>query len=139
MAVVVFDPAEFKLQFPQFVNVNNATLEFYFDEASLYLTNDSGSAIENLNRRKRLLYLLTAHLAILFGALNTNGSIPVVGRVESATEGSVSASFKYDAPFTMEWFIQTQYGAAFWQSTSSDRGFRYFSSPQVMCFYNNYQ
>ena len=50
-----------------------------------------------------------------------------VGRTSDATEGSVSASFEYTAPTpgSGQWFQQSQYGAAFWQATSSLRGFRY--------------
>ena len=133
MAIVVFDPAEFKAQFPQFSGVSDVQLEFYFGEAELYLSNKSCSVVQDVNRRKRLLYLLTAHIATLFGALQGNSSVQPVGRLGSATEGSVSVGYEYNAPFTYSWFIQTPYGAAFLQATSSERGFRYYSAGQRAC------
>jgi hypothetical protein len=55
------------------------------------------------------------------------GSVRPVGRVSSASEGSVSASFDYGTPTpgSGAWFQQSQYGAAFWQATSSLRGMQY--------------
>jgi hypothetical protein len=55
------------------------------------------------------------------------GSVRPVGRVTSASEGSVSVSFDYGTPTpgSGAWFQQSQYGAAFWQATSSLRGMRY--------------
>jgi len=129
MTAVVFDPAAFKARYPEFAAVGDPLLSACFDEAGLYLSNSDNSPVQNLTRRAVLLDMLTAHIATLGGALSSDGQPRPVGRISSATEGSVSASMEYLAPGSSAWFAQTQYGAAFWQATSSLRGFRYFPQP----------
>ena len=73
--------------------------------------------------------MLTAHIAYLGGSLSADGQALPVGRVSSATEGAVIAQLEYGVPGTQAWFIQTQYGAAFWQTTLSLRSFRYVTGP----------
>ena len=118
MAVVTFDPVAFKVAYPAFVSVDDAFLQSCFNEAGLYLSNTDCSPVQYITKRTLLLWMLTAHIATLKGALNPGGSTTPVGRIASATEGSVSIGTEYNAPGTAAWFIQTQYGAAFWQATS---------------------
>lgn len=129
MAVVVFDAANFKIRYPEFSEVADLVLSARFDEATLYLSNTDVSPVQDITRRTVLLYLLTAHIATISGVLNADGKPGPVGRVSSATEGSVSIDLEFNAPGTAAWFMQTQYGASFWQATSSLRGFRYISQP----------
>ena len=129
MTAVVFDPAAFKARYPEFAAVGDPLLQACFGEAGLYLSNTDNSPVQNVTRRAVLLNMLTAHIAALGGALSSDGQPRPVGRVSSATEGSVSASMEYLAPGSAAWFAQTQYGAAFWQATTSLRGFRYIAQP----------
>lgn len=129
MAVVAFDATAFKVRYPEFAAVANARLSACFDEAGLYLSNSDTSPVQNVTRRAMLLNMLTAHVAYLGGALSADGMPRPVGRVSQASEGSVSAGFEYLAPGTAAWFAQTQYGASFWQATSSLRGMRYVPCP----------
>lgn len=132
MAVVVFDPAAFKARYPAFAGVSDAVLQGCFDDATLYLSNKDCSIVQDIEKRKQLLWMLTAHIAYLGGALNPAGSgggaLPV-GRMSSATEGSVSISTEYAAPWSAAWFSQSSWGAAFWQATLSLRSFRYRPRP----------
>lgn len=120
MSSVVFDLAGFRARYPEFSAVLDATLNAYFLEATLYLSNSNNSPVQDLTRRSLLLNMLTAHIAQL--ASNGGGS---VGRVSNGSEGSVSAGTEYLTPGTHSWFTQTQYGAAFWQATTNLRGFHY--------------
>ena len=129
MAAVVFDPTAFKARYPEFAAVADATLTACFNEAGLYLSNADNSPVQNITRRATLFNMLTAHVAYIGGLLSADGMPRPVGRVSQASEGSVSASFEYLTPGTAAWFTQTQYGAAFWQATSSLRGFRYLAQP----------
>lgn len=131
MAVVTFDPTAFKARYPEFAAVANATLSACFTEAGFYLNNTDTSPVQDATRRAVLLNMLTAHIAFLGGTLAADSQPRPVGRVSQAGEGSVSAGFEYLTPGTAAWFVQTQYGAAFWQSTSSLRGFRYRAQPTV--------
>ena len=129
MAAVVFDPTAFKARYPEFAAVPDATLTACFMEAGLYLSNADNSPVQNLTRRATLFNMLTAHVAYLGGLLSADGMPRPVGRVSQAGEGSVSAAFEYLTPGTAAWFTQTQYGAAFWQATSSLRSMRYIPCP----------
>ncbi len=129
MGVVVFDPATFKVRYPQFASVTDGLLNAFFAEAGLYLSNKSTSPVQDMTRRAMLLNMLTAHIATLNGAGTTDGPAPV-GRVSQGAEGSVSASFDFNvAPGSAQWYAQTQYGAAFWQATSALRTMRYICQP----------
>ena len=131
MPAVVFDPAAFKARYPEFAAVANPTLVACFDEAGLYLSNTDNSPVQNLTRRATLLNMLTAHVAYIGGLLSADGMPRPVGRVSQASEGSVSAAFEGvpPTPGSGAWFQQSQYGAAFWQATSSLRGMRYIPCP----------
>ena len=60
----------------------------------------------------------------------TAGPSPLVGRITSATEGSVSVSTQFDVPpGSAQWFAQTLYGAEFWTATAAYRTMRYLPSP----------
>lgn len=127
MAVVTFEPTAFKTRYPEFAAVSNDKLNLYFQEAGLYLSNTDSSPVQDVTRRAILLNMLVAHISFIGGDLNADGQPRPVGRVSQAAEGSVSASFEdvMPTPGTGAWFRQSQYGAAFWQATSSLRGFRY--------------
>ena len=129
MAAVVFDPTAFKARYTEFAAVADATLTACFNEAGLYLSNADNSPVQNVTRRALLLNMLTAHIAFIGGKLAADGMPRPVGRLSQAGEGSVSAAFEYLTPGTAAWFTQTQYGASFWQATSSLRGFRYLAQP----------
>lgn len=131
MPAVIFDPAAFKARYPEFAAVADLTLGACFDEAGLYLSNSDNSPVQNLTRRATLLNMLTAHVAYIGGLLSADGMPRPVGRVSQASEGSVSAAFEGvpPTPGSGAWFQQSQYGAAFWQATSSLRGMRYIPCP----------
>ena len=134
MAVVTFDATAFKVRYPLFSAVSDSLLSACFDESGLYLSNTDTSPVQNYEKRQSLLWMLTAHIAFLGGALAVGGQPQPVGRVASAGEGSVNASFDYvtATPGSGAWFNQTQWGAAFWQATSNLRSFRYASRPTVI-------
>ena len=125
MPAVAFDPAAFKARYPEFSVVSAPVLSGCFAEAGLYLSNTDTSPVQDLVRRAMLLQMLTAHIAFLGGALSGDGQARPVGRVSTASEGSVSAGFEYTTPGTQAWFVQSQYGAAAWQALLPYRSFRY--------------
>lgn len=136
--VVVFNPAAFVVKFPAFAAYNAANptgLQMFFDSTALFLNNTSTSRVHDLTKRAMLLDLLTAHLAQLGGVLAAaTAPLQPVGRVASASEGSVSASFDAGPVRNNQaWFLQTQYGALYWQATAIYRQFRY-SPAQARCF-----
>jgi len=124
MAIVVFDPARFKLRYPEFATVNDVVLQDYFTEATIYLDNTDCSRVSDPAQRAILLNMLTAHVAAMNGSgVNAAGASGVVGRTSAAAEGSVSASFEYaQANNGLEaFFYQTPYGSAYWAATARYR------------------
>ena len=128
MPAAVFDLAAFRARYPEFSAVADATLGAYFAESGMYLDNTDSSPVIDLYARGLLLNMLVAHIAALSAAA-------LVGRISSASEGSVSVSADM-GPVTgsSAWFLQTKYGSSFWQASARYRTFRYFpgaSRPQV--------
>lgn len=130
MAIVVFDPAEFKTLYPSFAGLTDVQLQNAFNVATLYLRNRDDSYVCDVDERKTLLYLLTAHVAALNYGENGQPPRSLVGRIGSATEGSVSVSAEYSvAPGSAQWYAQTGYGAQYWEATAKYRVGRYRPAP----------
>lgn len=131
MAVVIFDPVAFKEAFPEFVDVPNARLQILFTAATGYIDNTDASIIVDGDRRSAIFSLIVAHLLTLRGngivGSSNSGPSGVVGRLSSATEGSVSSSFDMGVPMSTgaAWWNQTQYGAMAWMLLAPFRSFRY--------------
>ena len=110
MAKVVFDPAHFKEIYPQFAGISDTQLEWFFKKSEQILDNSENSCIDE-DTRLIWFYLLVAHYAELQTQIQSGNS--AVGRISSATEGSVSVSLDYptSAVGREKWFNQTPYGA----------------------------
>jgi Protein of unknown function (DUF4054) len=138
--IAVWNPGIFLAMFPEFTaayNANPARYEATFTyRAQRFLTNTPQSPVQDVGQRLGLLNMLVAHIRWLAGDLSADGQARPVGRVSDASEGSVSASFDYAAASQNngQWFNQSQYGAEFWQATSSLRGFRYVGPPRSSPF-----
>ncbi|KVH51181.1 DUF4054 domain-containing protein [Burkholderia diffusa] len=136
--IVTFDYGTWSARYPALAAATNATLaQLYFDEAQLYCDNTPCSPVQDLTMRALLLNMLTAHIAQLnqpVGAATAGGGTaapsPLVGRITSATEGSVSVQTQMDVPpGSAQWFNQTPYGAAFWAATAAYRTMHYVAMP----------
>lgn len=123
MAIVTFDPARFKARYPEFGTVSDVALEDYFTEATIYLDNTDASRVQSVTQRALLFGMLVAHIAALNAGVNGQAASSLVGRVSSASEGSVSVSVDM-APATggiQAWLYQSKYGAAYWAATAQFR------------------
>lgn len=136
--VVQFDATEFVAIYPEFAGLANPVMANSFGDASLLLNNSCGSLVQDANVRMSLLYTLTAHcLTIDRGTNDDEGDVTpaqgIVGRIDTAAEGSVSVSASYNNDVTMSeaYFIQTKYGAKFWQQTAQYRTMHYVGPPSV--------
>ncbi|GBR56493.1 DUF4054 domain-containing protein [Gluconobacter sphaericus] len=126
--VVTFDYATWSALFPDLAtNTSDAQAALYFDQAGDYLNNTPLSPVQNLTKRARLLNLLTAHIAQLMLPVSAGGNgAGTVGRVASASEGSTSIGLDMGSQsVSAAWFMQTQYGAMFWQATAYLRQMRF--------------
>ncbi|WP_063657371.1 DUF4054 domain-containing protein [Candidatus Arsenophonus triatominarum] len=134
MTVVTLDIAVFRRDYPQYDNVADTQLNLMFDIAQTAFDNSEGALEPDLDKRKRLLYLLAAHLCdITFGDTKGKGSgaSGAIGRVASASEGSVSVSLDVGQglPYSQAWY----WGQLFWQLTKPYRMFAYFPGIEVRC------
>jgi len=122
MPAASFDLSLFYARYPEFANVDADLLFAYFDEAGFYLNNTDSSPVVNVTQRLTLLNMIVAHLS----ALNSANASGLVGRVSSATQGSVSVTADM-GPVTnsQAWYLQTKYGAAYWAATRPFRTFLY--------------
>lgn len=130
MGIVIFDPVEFKELYPSFSSLTDPQLNNAFSLATMYLANTECSVVSDVAQRKTLLYLLTAHIAKM--QYGEYGQKPggLVGRISSATEGSVSVSAEYAAAAgSAQWYLQTSYGASYWEATARYRVARYVAGP----------
>ncbi|WP_347558570.1 DUF4054 domain-containing protein [Robbsia sp. KACC 23696] len=124
---VDFDYGAWSLRYPELAASVPADLaQIYFSEATLYCDNTPRSVVQDLARRSMLLNMVTAHIAALNAVLNGVQPSPLVGRIGSATQGSVSVATQLDVPAgSAQWYAQTKYGLAYWQATAQYRSMRY--------------
>ncbi|ELK3149846.1 DUF4054 domain-containing protein [Salmonella enterica] len=128
MGTVTFDSKVFVSLYPEFSAAGAVVLTAVFNQVTaLYLDNTDESPVADLNEREQLLFLLVAHLCSLRGlGSGKDGQSGLVGRITSASEGSVSVfvdnSGSNDASW---WYLQTPYGAAYWQATAPYRSMQY--------------
>lgn len=135
-SVVVFNPTAFTTRYPEFSTVDSGLLYEYFTEATLYLNNTINSVVQDVATRALMLNMVTAHIAAMNGqGANGQGSSPLVGRIDSATEGSVTVHAQYTnaQSGSAAWFNQTKYGAAYWAASKPYRSFRYVAPQRRVC------
>jgi hypothetical protein len=141
--IVVFDYSGWQMRYPELACWVAAGLaQAFFLEAQIYLSNEACSPVPSVAKRTVLLNMLVAHIAALNAPLNGEPSPTLVGRIASASEGSVSVSVTMETPGTAAWFNTTKYGAAFYAATASLRTMRYVPGVQpvfdpVGRFYTN--
>lgn len=136
MCVVAFDSVAFLSRYPEFSSVSAPTLAAYFSEATIYLDNTDNSIVADCSIRAVLLNMLTAHISALYSGINGNKPSGIVGRVSAASEGSVSVTADMGPTTNSQaWYLQTQYGAAYWEATARYRRFQYVpgsSAPTII-------
>lgn len=126
MAVVSFDYAAWKVGYPEFATVSEATANAYFAQTALFVNNTDYSRITDIPFRTQVLNLLVAH----FAALRDPNRGGLVGRISGATEGSVSVQTDYPASNSAAYFLQSPYGALYWQAMAPFRTARYVPGRQ---------
>jgi hypothetical protein len=127
--VVVFDPTAFKVAYPMFATLTDPQLAEAFSLATIYLRNDGTSPVRTVALQQSLLWQLTAHIAQLMFGINGEPPSGIVGRVNSASEGSVSVGTDWPTTANNAWFLQTTFGANFWQAAAAYRMARYMPGP----------
>lgn len=130
---VLFNYGVWIARFSEFTEnsaVTEQVAQAYFDEAGLYLNNTFASAVQDVDKRLMILNLIAAHIGRLYSAGGAFSGL--VGRVSSASEGSVSvATDMGGVPLSAAWWSQTQYGLSAWKALAPYRMARYWPGPGV--------
>lgn len=134
---VAYDHATWVGGFPEFAAVTDAMGRNYFNRATFLCQNNSQNpTFGTPGMLESLLYLLTSHIAWLNAPRDALGNPaatgtpppPIVGRINTASEGSVSVGADMgDATAgspSQAWYMQTRYGAEYWAATAGVRTFR---------------
>jgi hypothetical protein len=129
--VVVFDYAAWAAQYPELSgSVASAQASGYFDQACLYLDNTACSPVPTA-KRATILNMLVSHIAALLATIAGSAPSGLVGRINTATEGSVSVAAELKTPDSAAWWAQTRYGLLAWQALAPYRAGLYIAGPQV--------
>jgi hypothetical protein len=136
--IVTFDYTAWIARYPEFAQsggtqpVTPAQAQAFFNEATMYLRNDGGGPVNTAAAQSTLMNMVTAHVAALNANLaNGQPTSPLVGRISSANEGSVSVTVDFTPENAEQWFAQTKYGAAFWAATRAYRMMIYVPGPRA--------
>lgn len=134
--VVTFNAATWKAVFPEFSSVPDPVSTGYFLRAQLLFTNTQANPAFRDGNMEMLFLLLVSHIATLSGPADQAGGAPpsgpqLVGRLASASQGSVSVGAQWDSSGSPSeaFFTQTKYGAEFFAATSQYRTARYLARP----------
>lgn len=142
---VTFVPADFRAAYATFANCSDPQLNEWFAGATFICGNQASNPANFLpGQLAYLLNLLTAHIGWLDAPRDASGNpaatgtpaSPIVGRINTASEGSVSVGADMgDANAgspNQAWFEQTPWGARYWASTSQFRTGGYVALPPIL-------
>ena len=131
---ITFNYQDWAAMFPALKDIpEQQVANNYFVRAEGICANSTSNPVWGAPGKLKLaLYLLTAHIAQLNAAQNGQPANPtLVGRIGSATQGSVTVQVEWDgtgAPGEA-WFTQTQYGAEYWTLMAGTRTAYYIPRP----------
>lgn len=121
-------------RYPEFTSsVSDALYLQYFAEASIHHRNDGTGPVENAAAQQVLMNMMTAHIAWLnrLDPVTQQPINPLVGRINNATEGSVSVGVDtLQAEGVQQWLLQSTYGTAYWYASQPYRQMRYIRGPR---------
>jgi len=122
-ACVTFNFPSWLALFPQFGVTTpqfNALAETQVTQLILPLAEQYCEGVLRMTTNKpalqtQLLNLMVSHVAQLLFGSSTQPPSPLVGRISTASEGSVSVGVEFPTTPDNAWFLQTVYGSMFWQ------------------------
>lgn len=128
---VDFNYATWVATYPMFSTLSEAQIvNGVLPIAEIYWRNDGTGPATTEAQQTNILGLIVAHVCQLMYGVNGKPPSGLVGRISDATEGSVSVSADFPTTPNNAWFMQTAFGALFWQATSVYRTMRYVPGPR---------
>ncbi len=145
---VTFDFAEWVTLYPEFAACSPVQAAGWFARASILCANSLSNPVYvqtcSVEILKVVLYLLTAHIGWINAPRDASGNpaangapaSPLVGRIDSAAEGSVNVHAEIgDANAgspSQAWYMQTKFGAEYWAMTAFTRTAQYSARPTIV-------
>ena len=132
--VVTFNWYSWATQYPELSSIQAPQAQGFFNQACLYLDNTPRSMILDASVggvRETILYMLTSHITVLLATIAGIAPSPLVGRINSAGQGSVNVTTEMPAPMSAAWFNQSRYGAMAYQAMAPYFSALYVAAPQV--------
>jgi hypothetical protein len=127
--IVAFSYPAWLAIYPKFTaTVSAPQAQQYFNLATSIHRNDGGGPVNAPAQQLSMLNMLTAHISALFAPPSPGQPASgIVGRINSATQGSVSvqAAYSNNVSEQMAWFVQSKYGAMYWTASAPFRTMRY--------------
>ena len=132
--IYAFNYAAWLAVYPEFSSPGGSTpvtsdqANAYFGIATSLQVNDGSGPVSSAVQQAAMLNALTAHIAALFSTpAGSPSPSPLVGRISSATEGSVSVTAEWAAQVSDNeaFYLQTKYGALYWQMRKAFLTMRY--------------
>ena len=124
--VVPFDYNGWIQAYPEFAAVPVELAQVYFNIATSFHRNDGVGPVNNPTFQDMYLKMIMSHLAQQMApdAMGQPAS-SIVGRINNASEGSVSVASEMNGPDAAAYWYQTKYGAMYWNATRQYRTMRY--------------
>lgn len=131
-AQVTWNYAQWIARYPEFADDVDETLAgALLAEAQVHHRNDGRGPVDDPGAQLVLLNMMMAHIAQLYRIENGQAVSELVGRINSATQGSVTVAADVDVgDGPSQWLAQTKYGFSYWAATAPYRAFRYFPGPR---------
>ena len=141
---VTFSLETWQAMFPEFSPLSAAQGAAYFARACLICWNATANPIFCTGNLAALLYLMTSHIAWLSCPKDANGNpaatgtpaSQLVGRINQASEGSVSVGVEWNAGGSSNemaaYLNQTRYGSEYYFQTAQFRTARYVARPTIV-------
>lgn len=146
-APVTYSYTDWIAAYPEFSGCSAPQGQAWFNQATTLIANETCNPLYSAQGAagfKTIMYGVVSHLAWLFSPRDASGqpaaagqpASPIVGRINSASEGSVSVgSDMGDANAgspSQAWWMQTPYGAFVWQALANMRTAVPVNNPLIM-------
>lgn len=112
---VTFDYAAWSQAYPEFSNVTQQQIDARILPVANQAIAGFIGCVASAQDQTNFLWLMVAHLCMLNFGTAKSPATGLVGRISSATEGSVSVDVDFTTSKAQAWYAQTTYGATFWQ------------------------
>lgn len=124
-----FNVAQYKLDYPQFVNISNSILTDKYNYIALARSQWVLTYFTDPVQQYYWSCIVLSHILTIDYGFDGSGTGGLIGRISSASEDNVSASSEFNMPISngSAWWNQTNYGAEIWSLWCSNGVAMYIS------------